>query len=459
MDTVKIPDSVDRLREHFNTGQTKPIPWRLSQLKALQKLLEDNGPQLAEALAADLGKAEAEAYLTEIDFTRADVKHIRKNLRSWTRPQRVHTPSHLLPGRSFTLLEPLGVTTIIGPFNYPVQLLLSPLAGALAAGNTVIVKPSEHATATAELLETLLLEYLDNDAIAVVQGGVPEVTELLAQRVDHIFFTGSTRVGKIVAKAAAENLTKVTLELGGKSPAIVEPGIDLSAVATRIAWGKFTNAGQTCIAPDYVLAVGDTAETLKEELAVAINAMYGTSPADSPDYGRIINDETFDRLTGYLDNGRAVVGGTHNREKRYIAPTVLDRVDLDSPVMQEEIFGPILPIIPVNTLEEAIGFVRQGEKPLSLYPFCASDSSKRKVLTRTSSGAVGFNIPLVHCDIPGLPFGGVGLSGQGAYHGKHSVENFSHRKPVFDKPLMPDTMRVIYAPWSEWKQKIMRKLR
>ncbi|MFC4334922.1 aldehyde dehydrogenase family protein [Salininema proteolyticum] len=458
METEKTTDAVERLRAYFSAGKTKPIPWRQAQLDALLAMIEERGRDIADALEADLGKAAAESYLTEIDFTKAEIKHLRRHLSSWTRPKRTHTPSYLRPARSYTLLEPLGTVTVIGPFNYPFQLVLCPVAGALAAGNTVIVKPSEHSPATAELVEQLLVEYLDEEAVAVVQGGVEETSELLAQRVDHIFFTGSSRVGKIVAKAAAENLTGYTLELGGKSPAIVEPGSDLKAAANRIVWGKFTNAGQTCIAPDYVLAVGGCEEELTEELGEAVRRMFGNSPAESPDYGRIVNTDSFDRLARYLDDGKAAVGGGRNRDRLYIAPTVLTDVSVDSPVMREEIFGPILPVVPVETLEDAVGFVNRGEKPLSLYGFCASESSKRKLLTRTSSGAVGFGIPLAHCGVPGLPFGGVGHSGQGSYHGKYSLEAFSHRKSVLDKPLMPDTMAFVYAPWTSFKQKVMRKL-
>jgi aldehyde dehydrogenase (NAD+) len=454
-----IHSTVERLRAHFATGRTKPLPWRLEQLKGLDRMVREAGDELADALRADLGKAAPESFLAEIDFVAAEVRALRKHLRTWFRPKRVYTPPHLQPAKAYVLREPLGVVTVIGPFNYPVQLLLAPLAGALACGNAVVVKPSEAANTTAVVLERLIGEYLDPDAVAVIQGG-PKATEaLLAERVDHIFFTGSARVGKIVAKAAAEHLTPVTLELGGKSPAIVEPGADLATAARRIAWGKFMNAGQTCIAPDYVLAVDGVGPELEKHLAEAVREMYGHAPADSPDFGRIIDQRSFDRLARFLDEGRLVCGGGHNRDEKYIAPTVLADVTPDDAVMGEEVFGPILPILAVDTLDEAIAFVNKGEKPLALYAFTNSDLTRRKLLTRTASGAVGFNVPMAHIDVPGLPFGGVGQSGLGAYHGKASIETFSHAKSVLDKPLAPDTMRVVYPPFTALKEQVLRRLR
>ncbi|WP_112134199.1 aldehyde dehydrogenase family protein [Glycomyces dulcitolivorans] len=452
-------DTVSRLREHFATGRTKPVPWRLEQLKGIDRMLREAGEELADALRADLGKAAPESFLAEIDFVTAEVRALRKHLRSWLRPKRVYTPPHLQPAKAYVLREPLGVVTVIGPFNYPVQLILGPLAGALACGNAVVVKPSETSAATASVLGRLIGEYLDPDAVAVVQGGAEETAALLAERVDHIFFTGSPRVGRIVAKAAAEHLTPVTLELGGKSPAIVEPGADLATAARRIVWGKFMNAGQTCIAPDYVLAVGGVGPDLEKHLADAVREMYGHAPADSPDFGRIVDQRSFDRLARYLGEGRLVCGGGHNRADRYIAPTVLADVSPDDAVMGEEVFGPVLPVLAVETLDDAVAFVNAREKPLALYAFTNSDATRRKLLTRTSSGAVGFNVPMAHIDVPGLPFGGVGNSGLGAYHGKASIETFSHAKSVLDKPLAPDTMRVIYPPFTSLKEQVMRRLR
>ncbi|HEU5128478.1 MAG TPA: aldehyde dehydrogenase family protein [Glycomyces sp.] len=451
--------AVARLRSYYDTGRTKPVPWRLEQLKGLDRMLKEAADELVDALRSDLGRAAPESLLAEVDFVSAEIRNMRKHLRSWLRPKRVHTPPHLQPARSYLLREPLGVVLVIGPFNYPVQLTLGPLAGALACGNAVVVKPSESAAATSATLARLLGEYLDPEAVAVVEGGPETTSALLAERTDHVFFTGSARVGRIVARAAAEHLTPVTLELGGKSPALVEPGADLAVTARRIAWAKFMNAGQTCLAPDYVIALDGVGPELERHLAEAVREMYGHAPAESPDYGRIVDDRSFDRLTALLDAGRLVCGGGHNRESRYIAPTVLAEVDAKDPVMAEEIFGPILPVLAMDTLDEAIAFVNAGEKPLALYAFTNADTTRRRLLTRTSSGAVGFNVPMAHIDVPGLPFGGVGASGIGAYHGKWSIETFSHAKAVLDKPLAPDTMQVVYPPFTSVKEKIMRRLR
>ncbi|GAB3656852.1 aldehyde dehydrogenase family protein [Glycomyces tarimensis] len=454
-----LSDTVARLRSHYETGRTKPIPWRLAQLKGLDRMLKEAGDELADALRADLGKAAPESFLAEIDFVGAEVRAMRKHLRSWLRPKRVHTPPHLQPARSYLLREPLGLVLVIGPFNYPVQLTLAPLAGALACGNAVIVKPSDASAQTSATLARLLGEYLDPDAVAVVEGGPEETRALLDERLDHIFFTGSARVGRIVAKAAAEHLTPVTLELGGKSPAIVEPGVDLAVAARRIVWGKFMNAGQTCVAPDYVIALDGVAPQLERHLAEAVREMYGHAPAESPDFGRLVNEAAFDRLAGMLDEGRLVCGGGRNRKTRYIAPTILADVDASDAVMDEEIFGPILPIMALDSLDDAIAHLNARPNPLALYAFTNSDATRRKLLTRTSSGAVGFNVPTAHLDVPGLPFGGVGASGLGSYHGKWSVETFSHAKAVLDKPLVPDTMQAVYPPFTSMKEKIMRRLR
>lgn len=453
------PRDITKLRDHFATGETKPIPWRLEQLRALRQLISEHRDDLADALAADLGKPATESFMTELDFVSSAISHMLKSLRSWTRPQRVHTPLHLQPGKAYTLREPLGIVLIIGPFNYPVQLTLGPLAGALAAGNCAVLKPSEQTPIVSRLVGKLVNDYLDNRAVQVYQGG-PEVSgELLGQKFDHIFFTGSARVGRIVAQAAAKNLTTTTLELGGKSPAIVEPPVDMKTTARRIAWSKFLNAGQTCIAPDYVLAVNGSADELVHHLHKAVESMYGHSPATSADYGRIVNEDHFDRIVSYLREGNHAFGGGHNRETRYIAPTVLTNVRPDSPAMTEEIFGPILPIMEVDTIDDAVDFVNERSKPLALYAFTKSDLTKRRLLTRTSSGGVGFGAPMVQFEVPSLPFGGVGESGSGAYHGVFTIDTFSHVKSVVDKPLHPDTLRIVYPPFKQIKETILRKFR
>jgi aldehyde dehydrogenase (NAD+) len=366
----------------------------------------------------------------------------------------------VLPARAYTVLEPLGVALIIAPWNYPVQLLLAPMVGALAAGNAVVVKPSEIAAHTSSLLADLIPKYLDPRAVVVVEGGVPETTELLEQRFDHIFYTGNGMVGRIVMTAAAQHLTPVTLELGGKSPVFVDDTQDIDLVAARIAWGKFVNAGQTCVAPDYVLATPSVARDLAHAIARVVERMYGPDPKSSQDYGRIINERQFDRLSAYLgsENGETITGGQVSREDLYIAPTVLFGTSPDAPVMQEEIFGPILPIVTVRDAAEAISYVRGGDKPLALYVFSDRREVRRAFLRDTSSGALTFGLPVAHLAIPDLPFGGVGESGMGSYHGKRSIEVFSHEKSVVSKPLAPDTMALIYPPFEEGKSTILRKL-
>ncbi|MET9579533.1 aldehyde dehydrogenase family protein [Streptomyces sp. DT199] len=429
-------DIVARLRATFRTGRTKPVEWRTAQLRRLRDMLTENGADLAAALHADLGKSATEAYRTEIDFTVREIDHTLDHLADWLRPEPAPTPAHLGADVTvWTQYDPLGVVLVIAPWNYPAQLLLAPVVGALASGNAVVAKPSELSPATSAALARLLPAYLDPDAVAVVEGGVPETTALLAERFDHIFYTGNGTVGRIVLRAAAEHLTPVTLELGGKSPAFVDRDTDLAVVAERLAGGKFLNAGQTCVAPDYVLTDPETAAALEPLLADAVKALYGSDPAASGEYGRIINERHFDRLTGLLDSGRTVVGGTSDRTAKYLAPTVLADVDPDAPVMREEIFGPILPIVTVPGLDEAIDFINDRDKPLALYVFTESDGTRRRFAAETSSGGLGHGLPLAHLTVSDLPFGGVGESGMGNYHGRYSIETFSHRKAVLDKPL------------------------
>ncbi|MFD5933734.1 aldehyde dehydrogenase family protein [Streptomyces sp. NPDC060333] len=428
-------DTVERLRAGFASGRTKSLSWRTTQLRAVRALLKERGDELAGALHADLGKGREEAYRTEIDFVVREIDHTLDHLAQWLRPQPVAVPERLNPATAHTVLDPLGVVLVIAPWNYPLQLLLAPVIGALAAGNCVVAKPSELAPATSTAVAELLPLYVDTDAVAVVEGGVPETTELLAQRFDHIFYTGNGTVGRIVMRAAAEHLTPVTLELGGKSPAFVDRGTDLAVVAARLASTKFMNAGQTCVAPDYVLTDPETARELEKALADAVHSRYGDDPAASPAYGRIVNDRHFDRLTGLLASGRTVIGGDHDRAARYIAPTVLADVSPDSPVMGEEIFGPILPVVEVAGLDEAIAFIGGRDKPLALYAFTESETTRERLTHETSSGGLAFGLPVAHLTVSDLPFGGVGESGMGNYHGHWSLATFSHLKAVLDKPL------------------------
>ncbi|MFJ5644916.1 aldehyde dehydrogenase family protein [Streptomyces sp. NPDC093223] len=429
-------DVVARLRATFRTGRTKPVAWRTGQLHRLRALLTERRDELAAALHTDLGKSAVEANRTEIDFTVREIDHSLQNLAEWLRPESAPVPAHLgSDARAWTQYDPLGVVLVIAPWNYPAQLLLAPVAGALAAGNAVVAKPSELAPATSAALARLLPEYLDTDAVAVVEGGVPETTALLAERFDHIFYTGNGTVGRVVMRAAAEHLTPVALELGGKSPAFVDRDADLAVVADRLARGKFLNAGQTCVAPDYVLTDPATAAALEPELVRAVRELYGTEPKESGEYGRIVNERHFDRLSGLLGSGRVALGGDTDRAAKYIAPTVLADVDPGSPVMREEIFGPILPIVTVPDLDGAIGFINDRDKPLALYVFSESADTRDRIAAETSSGGLGLGLPVAHLTVSDLPFGGVGESGMGSYHGRYSIETFSHRKAVLAKPL------------------------
>ncbi|MFI9235308.1 aldehyde dehydrogenase family protein [Streptomyces sp. NPDC053079] len=427
-------DVVARLRATFRTGRTKPAAWRTGQLRGLRAMLTEHDGELVAALHEDLGKSSYEAYRTEIDFTIREIDHTLDHLADWLHPEPAPVPPHLAGATAWTQYDPLGVVLVIAPWNYPAQLLLAPMVGALASGNAVVAKPSELAPATSAALARLLPRYLDTDAVAVVEGGVPETTALLAERFDHIFYTGNAVVGRIVMAAAARHLTPVTLELGGKSPVFVDRDTDLDAVAARLAAGKFLNAGQTCVAPDYVLTDPRTARALEPALTRAVEALYGSDPAASDAYGRIVNERHFDRLTALLGSGRVVTGGAGDRATKYIAPTVLADVDPGAPVMQEEIFGPVLPIVTVPGLDEAIAFINDRDKPLALYAFTESEETRRRLASETSSGGLGFGLPLAHLTVSDLPFGGVGESGMGRYHGRYSIETFSHRKAVLEGP-------------------------
>ncbi|HEV7565588.1 MAG TPA: aldehyde dehydrogenase family protein [Microbacteriaceae bacterium] len=454
----EIIGTVAGLRATFEAGATKPLAWRMRQLRALRALLIENGAELERALKRDLGKNPTESQLGEIGFVVGEIDYAFKRLRKWLRPRPVSVPGSLMPARASVVREPLGVVLVIAPWNYPVQLILAPLVGALAGGNAVVLKPSELAPATSAAIAGLIPRYLDQRAVAVVEGAVAETAELLAQRFDHIFYTGNSRVGRLVMSASVKNLTPVTLELGGKSPVYVDDSVDLAVAARRIAWGKFMNAGQTCVAPDYLLAAPEVARALEPLLVAAVREFYGDNPETSPDYGRIVNDAQFTRLTGLLADGRTVLGGASDASTRYFAPTILADIPRESGIMQQEIFGPILPIVTVSGVEDAIQFIREGDRPLALYAFTEKDAVRRRFLTETSSGAIGFNVPATHLAVSGLPFGGVGESGFGAYHGERSLEVFSHEKAVLSKPLTPDTLRLIYPPYTERKDRFIRGL-
>lgn len=452
-----IPRVVDELRATFEQGRTKPYAWRIGQLDALQRLLVDSEDVLAQALTDDLGKHPLESWTLEIGFVGNEIDHLRRHLDRWLRPRRVSIPFYLQPARAKVVREPLGVVLVIAPWNFPVQLSLAPVAGALAAGNAVVLSPSEHAPATSRALAQLVPAYLDGSAVRVVEGGIPETTELLEQRWDHIFYTGGAAVGRIVLEAAAKHLTPVTLELGGKSPTFVDEDADLQVAARRIAWAKFTNAGQTCVAPDYVLATRRVLDDLKPLLKKAIQDFHSEDPAASDSYGRIVNDRHFERVSGLIDQGKVITGGRRDPATRYIEPTILDGVDATDAVMQEEIFGPVLPLVEVSGPTEAIDFITARDKPLALYVFTGNEETKRRFLTGTSSGGLTFNLPMVHLAVSTLPFGGVGASGMGSYHGEASIDAFSHRKPVLDAPTRPDLAAVLYPPFTALQRQLIRR--
>ena len=449
-----VGEVVTGLRATFATGRTKDLAWRVRQLVGIERMLDEREDEIAAALAEDLGRPKAEAWLGDIASTKAEAAYARKHLRKWMKRRRTSLSLSSLPGRAWYQYEPLGLVLIIGPWNYPVYLTLGPLVAAVAAGNCAVVKPSEHAPASSRLLARLLPEYLDRSAVAVVEGEAGVTQELLAQGFDHAFFTGGTEVGKRIMAAAAPHLTPVTLELGGKSPVIVTSSADIEVAARRIAWVKLMNAGQTCIAPDYVLvdrAVGD-------KLVEAIVRTMRTFRAGQAPSMRIVNRRQFDRLTAVLEHsdGDVVFGGSTDPESLGIEPTVIVDPSPDSPVMGSEIFGPILPVLTVDSLDAAISFVNGRPKPLALYLFTKNSAERDKVLGGTTSGGAVVNHIAMHCLAPQLPFGGVGASGIGAYHGRWGFEALSHRKAVLSKPSRPDPA-LMYPPYTDKKLKLMRR--
>jgi aldehyde dehydrogenase (NAD+) len=460
MDSALL-EQVDRVRKGRAAGTVREVEARRAQLERLRAMLDEHEAEFAEALRRDLGKSAIEAYLTETGFLLNELDHVLGHLHVWTRPDKVRLPLHLQPGSAKVVPEPLGTVLIIAPWNYPLQLTLAPLIAALAAGNTAVLKPSEVAPATSATIARLVGDYLDGDVVQVVQGGVPETTALLAEPWDHIFYTGNGTVGRVVMRAAAEHLTPVTLELGGKSPAIVTATADIEVSARRIAWGKFTNAGQTCIAPDYALVDARIAERFTAALVAETRAMYGADARHSPDYGRIVNERHVARLQALLDGGgfeRVATGGDVDAAERYVGPTVLAGVSPDAPVMHDEIFGPILPVLTYTEgLTEAVAFVNARPKPLALYAFTGDGAAADRIIAETSAGGVTVNHTLLHVAVPGLPFGGVGPSGMGAYHGKAGFDVFSHRKAVLRRTARPD-LKIAYPPYTGWKRSLLKRL-
>lgn len=452
--TDSIVTTLQAQRAFFASGATKPLTFRLHQLTQLKTAISQRQAEIVEAAKADLGRPEYEGYF-EVGVL-MELNYIIKQLKSWAKPRKVSLPLTFLPGSAWVQPDPLGVVLIIGPWNYPFQLVMSPLMGAIAAGNCAILKPSELAPATSRVVAQLIKDTFDPCYVAAIEGGVETAQTLLAEKFDHIFFTGGTRVGQQVMVAAAKQLTPVTLELGGKSPCIIDRDVNIEIAAKRIAWGKFVNAGQTCIAPDYLLVQADVKPALLTALQQTIRHFFGDDPATSPDFGRIVNDRQFERLSQLLSNEEIVIGGQTEPLTRYIAPTILHNVSWDAPVMQDEIFGPILPVLTYQTIDEAIAAINARPKPLALYLFTRDQALQAKVLHATSSGGACLNDVFLQVAVWDLPFGGVGTSGIGAYHGKASFDTFSHLKSVLKKPFWLDaTWR--YAPYAK-KLGLFKKL-
>ncbi|GAB4491158.1 MAG: aldehyde dehydrogenase [Raineya sp.] len=445
--TNTIADLVAYQKAFYKTHQTKEIHFRLEALKKLQKSIERHKEDIFEALRKDFRKSDFETFATEIALILDEIKIMLQNTKEWSKPQSVRGSLLNFPSTNYLYPEPYGTVLVIGAWNYPLQLTLLPAIGAIAAGNTVIIKPSELSNHTSAIIRTIIEEVFQTQHVSVVEGGVEETQKLLKERFDKIFFTGSTAVGKIVAKAAAEFLTPVTLELGGKSPCIVDEDADLEVSARRIVWGKFVNAGQTCVAPDYVLAHKKIRSLLINKMSKYITEFYGENPQQSPDYPRIINQRHFERLSKYLRNGVVVKGGETQSEEYYIAPTILDAISWEDEIMQEEIFGPILPVIEFNDLDNVLEDLQYKEKPLACYYFGKNDEKQEKVLNLLAFGGACINDTLMHTANPNLPFGGIGNSGQGGYHGKFSFDTFTHYKAVVKKPFWLD-IPLRYPPYK-----------
>ncbi|MEO9887782.1 MAG: aldehyde dehydrogenase [Balneola sp.] len=448
---------LDKQKKFFLSGKTKDIPFRIEQLKKLKQILVDNEQLLINEVHKDFQKSAFETYVTEIGLVIADINFVLKNIESWTKQLSVSTPLVNFPSKNFIITEPYGSVLIISPWNYPILLALQPLVGAIAAGNTAILKPSELTPNTSSALESLISEHFDEEILKVILGDVEESSALVKMDFDYIFFTGSTKVGKIIMKDAAEKLTPLTLELGGKSPCIVDKTANLEVSAKRIAWGKFVNAGQTCVAPDYLLVEKSVKQEFLSYLKESIAQLYGDDPKESPDFPRIINDAHFDRLAELLSDGEIFTGGVSEKETRYIAPTILNEITLEDPIMQDEIFGPILPVLEYESVEDCIQIINARPRPLALYVFTSDQSLEDRVLSSVSFGGGAVNDTIAQLGNHHLSFGGVGASGFGSYHGKASFDCFSHKKSVMKKPFWPD-LPIRYAPYGDIKLGLVKKV-
>lgn len=458
MKIEQIAAGVERLQQTFASGKTRSLVWRVEQLQQIKAMTLAHEQQIMQALEKDLSKGEMESWSSEISYVTGDIDHTIKHLKQWAKPRKVPTPIVAQPGKSYQQPEPLGVALIIGAWNYPYQLVLAPLSAAIAAGNCAVLKPSELSPHTSALLAELVPQYLDPQAFMVVEGAVEETTELLKQRFDHILYTGGEAVGKIVMRAAAEYLTPVTLELGGKSPCIVDSNTNLDVTVSRIAWSKWMNAGQTCVAPDYVLVEEAFAQQFIQALQAKITSFYGADIINNKDYGRIINQRHHARISSYLEGQNVIYGGQSDAEQNFLAPTLVLNPSWDSALMQNEIFGPVLPIITVKEINQAIPLINARPKPLALYLFTHNNQLEQQVLNNTSAGNVCVNDGMMFMANADLPFGGVGNSGMGSYCGKSGFDTFSHLKSVMKRSFFMD-VDLRYPPYTEKKLKLLKMLR
>lgn len=449
---------VKKQRDFFASGKTKNVDFRIRQLEKLKNVIEGNENKILDALKKDLNKSTFDGYTTEVGFVMNDIEHMIKHVRKYAVPKKVRTPLIYFGGSSYIMPEPYGEVLIIGPWNYPFQLIISPLVGAMAAGNCAILKTSEYAPNVSRVIEEIINSNFDEEYIKAVEGGVKNSTVLLQHKFDYIFFTGGTTVGRIVMEAASKYLTPITLELGGKSPCIIDKDTNVEYAAKRIAWGKYLNAGQTCVAPDYVMVHKDVKDQFISAMKKTIAEYYGQDSKKSNDYARIINAKHFDRLSKLLEQGKVIIGGKTARDELYIEPTVMTDVELDKSIMQDEIFGPILPVLEYDELEKVITFVNSRSKPLALYFFSKDKVKIDKILNDTSSGGVCINDTISHMTTAYLPFGGVGESGMGNYHGKASFDTFSHLKSVLKNQISFD-MKAKYPPYNMSLTKIKKLMK
>ena len=452
---MDIKATLEKQRIFYKSGKTKDAGFRIEQLKKLRLAIMEREQDFYDAMMADFGKCEFEVYTSELALVISGIKEYERNLRRWTRTRTVAKSMGSFHAKSTVMLEPYGVMLIISPWNYPVQLTLAPLAGAIAAGNTAVVKPSRYVPKTAALMKSIIEDIFPEEFVAVFEGGREVNSALLAEKYDYIFFTGGTDVGRIVMKAAAENLTPLTLELGGKSPAIVDETADLKKTAKSIVWAKFLNGGQTCIAPDFVMVKEEVKEELIENMQFYIEKFYGEEPKNSPDFARIISERHFDRIEELIDMDKVIVGADTDREQKYISPTIMENVTFNDAVMREEIFGPVLPVLSYKNEDEMIDTLYERPTPLALYVYSQSKKKVKKIIKSLPSGGAVVNDAVIHFANPHLPFGGKGNSGLGRYHGRHSINAFSHHRAVVYRNLMLDIPR--YAPYEK-KLKLIKKL-